>query len=237
VGFGYGSKEKSHRHAQNIKDLMDSLAATLNGAARAMSLAKVERAQEHAARLHKALADYMIFFSIRRKMPAMPSFAAALARAERLENPDPASLDKRERAAAQRAQAKYATARLREIDRELAPRDYSLMAARSDWRLGEPWEGAGGMWRLGKPVMLRIEDGEIETSMGARIPLAAAPMVWNLVQRAIDGANGFEPTRALGRLKIGDYPLDRIDGDGTLHAGCHAIPYSELELMARRLGL
>jgi hypothetical protein len=84
--------------------------------------------------------------------------------------------------------------------------------------------------------MLRVNGEQIETSLGARIPLAAAPMVWNLVQRAL-GAGGFEPSHALGRLKLGDYPLDRIDADGTLHAGCHAIPYSELEVMARRLGL
>lgn len=32
------------------------------------------------------------------------------------------------------------------------------------------------------------------------------------------------------------YPTAEIP-HGTLHAGCHVIPYSELETMARKLGL
>lgn len=87
------------------------------------------------------------------------------------------------------------------------------------------------------PVLLRINGEQIETSLGARVPVAAAPMVWHLVKRAVKNG-GYTPDRAgLSRLRIGDYPLDGIDADGTLHAGCHTIPYSELQLMADALGL
>jgi hypothetical protein len=87
--------------------------------------------------------------------------------------------------------------------------------------------------------MLRVNGEQIETSLGARIPLAAAPMVWNMVQRARRSESGLAPCNigADRRPRIGDYPLDRIDADGTLHAGCHTIPYSELSSMARALGL
>jgi hypothetical protein len=237
-GHYRGNGDARKDHTDNLEFLNVAL---VNCGKKAMRRTKENRVQwdaENAERAHKQLAAYMVYFKIRRKMPPMPGFAAAFERARKIENPDPASLDKRERAAAQRAQAKYATRRLAEIARELRGRDYSDMAYRSDWRLNGAFGAAAGYYHHGAtgPCMLRVQGDEIETSLGARIPLAAAPMVWNLVQRAI-GQGGFEPSHALGRLKIGDYPLDRIDADGTLHAGCHAIPYSELEVMARQLEL
>ena len=63
-------------------------------------------------------------------------------------------------------------------------------------------------------------------------------MVWHLVERARRRgiADSFDRRERI-QARIGDYPLDRIDADGTLHAGCHVIPYSELSAMARALGL
>jgi hypothetical protein len=223
-------------------------------------LAKAQRAQrwhdwqsERAGALHDMAVAYTAFFKVRRKVPAFPQEAwqAARERAQRIEHPNPASLNKLERARAQRKQAEYARERLKEIDREIGKPDYSAMAERTDWRLS----GAFGAGRspgnyYGRPtgaVMLRLtgcgtpgcnaipcdHGGEIETSMGARVPVVAAPMVWNHVQRA-KARGGW---LGAGRLRIGDYPLDRIDADGTLHVGCHVIPYSELAAMARALGL
>ncbi len=85
-------------------------------------------------------------------------------------------------------------------------------------------------------VLLRVDGEQIETSMGARVPLAAAPMVWLLVNREKE-KGGRDLRGGLSRIKIGDYPIDRIDADGTLRAGCHVIKYDELERMARQLDL
>lgn len=88
-----------------------------------------------------------------------------------------------------------------------------------------------------RDVLLRIAGDEIVTSLGARVPIAAAPIVWLLVERALRNG-GYTPDRSgLSRVRIGDYPLDRIDADGTLHAGCHTIKYAELERLARALDL
>lgn len=130
---------------------------------------------------------------------------------------------------------------------------YYFAARRTNWRLGGPFESHGHFARHfeGGGVMLRLTkfaDGPdmIETSMGARVPVAAAPMVWAAVQATRAGIIGdahhprYDATEAriFKRLvRIGDYPLDRIDADGTLHAGCHSIPYSELRAMARALNL
>ena len=225
-------------HAANLAYLESFAANELAKAKRALSLSPIRRRKDNALRAIRQAGEYMDFFGIRRKRPALPELEwnAAAARAERLENPDPASVDARERARARKVQAEYARRRLAEIDREIGLPDYRLMAQRSNWRLHGAFHTYGVSVRNGA-CMLRVNGEEIETSLGARVPLAAAPMVWNLVQRAKD-QGGFEPSKGLGsRLTIGDYPLDRIDADGTLHAGCHEIPFSELAVMARSLGL
>jgi hypothetical protein len=234
---GYGHKFTKDEHARNLAHLMDTADEHTRKAGRAMTEAnarwEVARARESLA----AAGAYMKFFGIRRKAPAMPEavWAAALARAARIANPDPASLDKRERASAARRAAK-----LVRDQRAAELRTLHDAARRSNWRLF----GAFGMdhYRAPGPVMLRqcetsLEEC-IETSAGARIPLAAAPMVWNLVERAVR-AGGWDSVnlRQVRAVRVGDYPLDRIDADGTLHAGCHTIPYSELSSMARALGL
>ena len=47
-----------------------------------------------------------------------------------------------------------------------------------------------------------------------------------------------EPYQHNGHAEhAGQFRIDRIDVDGTLHAGCHTIKFDELERMARTLGL
>lgn len=220
-------------HSENFNALAQRVADCATKAMRRTTEQRVEWDAEEAARAHKALADYVTFFGVRRKMIPMPGFAAAFERARRIENPDPASLDKRERAKAARKAAKEVKERkARELQ---AVHD---MARRTDWRLFGEFTGyvhnSGRVSDTG-PVMLRVNGDAIETSMGARVPLAAAPMVWQAVSLA--RRRGREFSRGRGLARIGDYPLDRIDADGTLHAGCHTIPYSELASMARALGL
>lgn len=209
------------QHAINVRYLVELAAKHLDKAGRAMQLSSVTWRRDAAK---QALADaqaYSAFFGIRRKVPAFPELAwnAAAARAERIENPDPASADKRERASAHRR------------ERKAFKDNIADMVARTNWRLGEI---VGWRRNMAGPVMLRVNGEEIETSQGARIPLAAAPMVWNIVQRAL--GKGYMPV-GLGGVKIGDYPLTRIEADGTLVAGCHKIPHSELRSMARQLNL
>lgn len=248
--YRYSVNEKQD-HATNLAHLASVAADHLKAAQRAQRTFGVEWRQREALDALRGFARYCAFFGIRRKAPAFPTaeWDAAFARVRRIENPDPASKDARERAKARKAQAEYARRRLVEIDWEIGAPDYSGMAERSDWRLFGAF--SRGYCDPTGPVMLRVNGEEIETSMGARVPLAAAPMVWSLVERARK-QGGFERenwragfTDSTGSvrnyvrpvIRIGDYPLDRIDADGTLHAGCHTIPYSELAAMARQLGI
>lgn len=224
-------------HGTNLEYLQAQLAQCGTQAMRRARELAVQRDADRAARVHRAIVDYMAFFGIRRKAPPMPGFADAFERACRIENPDPKSRDKRERARAAKAQAEYARRRLAELAREFAGPNYATMAARTNWRLNGAFMGASFMgYAIHSPVMLRLSGDVIETSQGARVPVAEAPKVWSLVRAVRERGVEFV-RRGLSSARIGEYPLDRIDADGTVHAGCHVIPYSELASMARALRL
>lgn len=224
-------------HGANLEYLQAQLKQCGRQAMRRTRESAVQADAEHAARVHRAIVDYMVFFGIRRKAPPMPGFAEAFERARRIENPDPKARDKRERARAVKAQAEYARRRLAELAREFAGPDYATMAARTNWRLHGAFMGASFMgYAIHSPVMLRLNGDAIETSQGARVPVAEAPRVWSMVRAVRERGTEFV-RRGLSTARIGDYPLDRIDADGTVHAGCYVIPYSELASMARMLRL
>lgn len=225
-------------HRENLAHVAAVIADSLAKAGRAQRVWAAEDRMRQARELTRDAERYMDFFKVRGKRPAFDEGAAqaALERARRIENPDPASADKRERERAKRADAK------RRREAEAARLEmFHIGAARSNWRLGGAFMGAEFCgYAIHQPVMLRVDDDEIVTSQGARVPLAAAPMVWQLVQRerkACAAGNATHTEFPKSRVRIGDYPLDRIDADGTLHAGCHTIPYSELAALARQLGL
>jgi hypothetical protein len=84
-------------------------------------------------------------------------------------------------------------------------------------------------------VFLRVSGDQIESSMGARIPLDHAPRIWALVQACRSSGRAYQ---ANGHTEhAGPYAIDSVSAQGELKAGCHTIPYAELELMARTLGL
>jgi hypothetical protein len=90
------------------------------------------------------------------------------------------------------------------------------------WRAGESVQ----FWGQRVPTMLRVKGDEVETSLGARVPLGhakrALPFVLKLHERG-------EEWRTNGHtIHLGVYTLDRIDADG-VHAGCHHIGWDEVE--------
>ena len=85
----------------------------------------------------------------------------------------------------------------------------------------------------GCPVGLRIRGDVVETTLGAEVPVehARRALAWvrNVVARGVE----FVPNGKT--LHIGVYSVDRIETDGTLHAGCHVILYAEIERIAPQL--
>ncbi len=102
------------------------------------------------------------------------------------------------------------------------------------------------LWRKGGPVarhylpesptLLRVKDDLIETSMGVDFPISHALRVLSVVEALL--VKGKTYVANGHTIHLGRYQLDRIDSDGTVHAGCHHIPKDEVlrlieELKAR----
>lgn len=81
------------------------------------------------------------------------------------------------------------------------------------------------------PCVLRVSDGEVETSKGARVPLADAERAFRFaIARKSKGWHRNGETH-----KVGHYQLDAVNGDGIV-AGCHRITWDELERFAKVQG-
>lgn len=217
-------------HAANLKFLLDRMNGNFAAAGRRMSERAVEWDRNAARGRHADFAAYVAHFGIRRKVPALPDFGPALERARRIETPDPV-----------RDAAKI-RARERKEARKVAAAFVAVNCARSSWRMGGSLPYVRYSYRNRNraenpavPVMLRIAEDQIETSQGARIPVADAPRLWQLVESA--RARGGIEFNGLHAPKAGDYQINQVEPDGTLRVGCHVIPHSELRSMARALHL
>lgn len=83
------------------------------------------------------------------------------------------------------------------------------------------------------PTMLRIRGSEVETSRGARVPVEHGARALALVRKVMARGEAFVSNGHT--CPVGVYKIDRIDVDGTVHAGCHVIPWPELERIAPEL--
>ena len=99
------------------------------------------------------------------------------------------------------------------------------------WRAGET------VYRLHDvPVMLRLssDGGDVETSLGVRVPASHAKRLFTSIRRCHETGKGF---RANGEsIAVGVYKVDSIGEDGTLRAGCHVIRWEEIERFAKSQG-
>jgi hypothetical protein len=244
--------EAKELHARNMAYFAEQIAEHLAKAKRAMQVSTVEwRTNAAVARSQDAIA-YSVFFGIRRKAPTYDSAAltAALDRARRIETPDPvrdaAKIRARERKAA-RDEALTAEYRVK-LDAHYAAQTSAWRAGGNMWepdwwralprKMKQNLTGGRYGW-AGLPnapaCMLRVSGDQIESSMGARIPLEHAPRLWRLIQACRGSGRAY--ARNGHTEHAGTYAIDAISAEGELRAGCHTIPYAELELLARTLGL
>lgn len=76
----------------------------------------------------------------------------------------------------------------------------------------------------GAPVMLRKNKNEIETSRGARVPIEAARALYSKIRSRSDVAH----------FVIGNFTVTSLTPE-LLTIGCHDIPMSEVEMIAKEL--
>jgi hypothetical protein len=84
----------------------------------------------------------------------------------------------------------------------------------------------------GVSPMLRVVGDEVETSLGARFPVAHAIRGLAFVRGVRE--SGREYVRNGHTIHLGNYVIDRIDRDG-VHAGCHVVRWEEIERITPQL--
>lgn len=153
--------------------------------------------------------DFCTFFDLPdRFAPVAPeTVAAALA------------ADKEQRKVERRKKAEHQKALEAESKQDIA-----------DWLSGKPYSRIPS---LVKQTYLRINGDEVETSRGARFPVEHAKRGLALIQAVV--ARGEEWRTNGHTCHLGHYRIDRIESNGTVHAGCHVVSYSEISRIAPAL--
>lgn len=78
---------------------------------------------------------------------------------------------------------------------------------------------------------LRLRGENVETSNRATVPIEHAKRIWPLLERIIAGQTTLDRS-----IRVGYFAIDSYDGD-IFKAGCHNIPASEIQDIAKRLKL
>ncbi|MFG1227127.1 hypothetical protein [Xanthobacter wiegelii] len=121
-----------------------------------------------------------------------------------------------------------------EVARREAERHAREEAAREAWLAGT----AGVHWygrSLTGGALLRIEGEELQTSLGASVPLSHAIRVFRFVADCRAKGTDWKPNGK--SIHVGHFTVDRVYPNGDFKAGCHLIEWSETERLARQLGL
>ncbi len=95
--------------------------------------------------------------------------------------------------------------------------------------------GEADSCRSDGPIRLRIKGDELQTSRGARVPLEHAIKAFRIIKRLHDKGQAYE--RNGHTIHLGHFPLDAVDAQGNVTAGCHHVEWPEIERIAIRAGL
>jgi hypothetical protein len=85
----------------------------------------------------------------------------------------------------------------------------------------------------GVSPMLRIVGDEVQTSLGARFPVSHAVRGLAFIRQVRE--SGREYLRDGHSIHLGHYVVDRVEPDGTVHAGCHIVTWEEIEHIVPQL--
>jgi hypothetical protein len=212
----------SNDHPSNLADYVQRVADHLAKCARARQSYSKEWEHGRAVTLREEAREYAKFFRLKlpkiAPIPALDSKALADIKAREAVKSAEKAAKERERKAA-----------LAKQEAELADR----------WRKGEVHQS---LYNL--PIMLRIRTfgadesaqhavARVETSRGAQVPISHAIRGLRFVREVVKRGEAFLTNGHT--FHLGHYKIDRIDVDGTLTAGCHVIPYAEIERIAPEL--
>ncbi len=124
-------------------------------------------------------------------------------------------------------------------ERETRQREAAIASATiaiRDWRNGAanhlPYDARhdanGG-------ALLRIRGDNLETSLGATVPLSHAILAFRHMLQCRETGQSWE--RNGHTIRVGQFQIDLINSDGSFRAGCHAVHWPEVESAARIAGV
>ena len=87
----------------------------------------------------------------------------------------------------------------------------------------------------GQPIRLRIAGDELQTSRGARVPLAHAVKAFRVLKRLHDKGQAYQ--RNGHTIHLGHFALDSLDTEGNVTAGCHTVQWAEITRVAALAGV
>lgn len=207
--FGFSEAEDKYQHEQNLNYYTSKVAKHIVTCAKARSSWTKEYQHEQAVDTRKEALCYATFFGL----------------------PDPPiemvpDLDSELLAAIKKREAKKSAEKAAKARQEAEERRKQAESLADIWRQG----GAHHYLLNAIPTMLRINGYEVETSLGARFPIIHAKRGLVLV-RAVMACN--EEWRSNGKsCRLGHYHIDRIEANGTVHAGCHVVSWEEIQRVA-----
>jgi hypothetical protein len=137
------------------------------------------------------------------------------------------AIDQREKARKQREEVKR--------QRELEARKVEAMAKLDRWANGD---GAIDRFMFGGydlPIRLRIKGDELQTSMGAIVPLAHAVKAFRIIKRLRGKGETYKHNGHT--IHLGHFALDAVDTQGNVTAGCHNVAWEEIQRVAILAGV
>jgi len=96
-------------------------------------------------------------------------------------------------------------------------------------------DGQSDYCPYGQAVRLRIKGDELQTSHGARVPLAHAIKAFRTIKRLRDKGQTYE--RNGHTIHLGHFALDAVDAQGNVRAGCHNVAWEEIARVATIAGV
>ena len=169
-----------------------------------------QRKPEYLAELRGLVEEanrYAEFFGLRARLTLPDDLTGMIAECQ--------AIDKREKARKQREEAKQA--------REALERVQKWVDGESDYC---PSYG---------PIRLRVKGDELQTTRGARVPLAHAVKAFRVLKRLHDKGQAYQ--RNGHTIHLGPFALDSLDVAGNVRAGCHEVAWEEIARVATLAGV
>lgn len=122
-----------------------------------------------------------------------------------------------------------------ERQRNEAERAERAAKAKADWLAGVPDAQPPYFDAESGGAAMRVVGDELQTSWGARVPLAHAVKVFRFVKLCRERGQAWQRNGVT--IRVGHFQVDSVTADGDFKAGCHNFTWPEVERAAAMAGV